>query len=219
MEQMKESRPRTFGLPTVQDRSGWRGNKWSDFCRAGPTSYRNLNVRPHARVVLDHFLFADVHLFPFSVVAPPSNRQGLWLRRSVPGIDFSCICADSAPFFVVAVRRNTRDRSQKRTRRVDALLGGLGSFLVPFALFPSQSFFDFPSLSGDGIQESIHVGGFEVESAQKSGNGRDNGWPCGLDSIRSHPSARRTPENWGRSRARTNLGPRGLLAPNNPTCR
>ena len=220
MERVKQTCPRTFGFPTVQDRSGWRRNKWSDFRRAGPTSHRSPNVRLQARVALDHFLFANVHLLPFSVVATPSDRHGLWLGRSAPGMDLSCICAGSAPFSVVAARRDLRHRSKKRTRRVDGLLGGVGSCLIPFALFPSQSFLDFLSFSGNRIQEVVHVGFFDFESAQERGDGgRDKGWPRGSDSIRSHPSARRTAESPGRSRVQTDLGPRGRLGSKNPTSR
>ena len=96
-----------------------------------------------------------------------------------------------------------RDLSQKRARRPDALLGGVGSCLVSFVLFPSQLFLDFSSLSGDGIQEVWHVGVFDMESVQKSvDGGRDNGWPRGGDSIHSRTSAQ---VHFGHGRPRTIL--------------
>ena len=51
-----------------------------------------------------------------------------------------------------------------------------------FAPFPSQSFLEFPSLYGGGIQEVVHVGVLDVESVEKSVDScRDGGEPRGLD--------------------------------------
>ena len=50
------------------------------------------------------------------------------------------------------------------------------------ALFPSQSFLEFPSLYSGGIQEVVHVGVLDVESVEKSVDScRDGGEPRGSD--------------------------------------
>lgn len=193
----------------MQDRCGWGGNKWSGLHSAGPAFHHSLNVGLQVQMALAHYLFANVCLFPFSIVVPPSNRHGLWLGRSVPGMDLSRICVGPAPFSVVAAGRHMRHWSQKRTRRADALLGDVDSCLVPFAFFSFQSFLEFPSLASNGIQEVGHVGVFDVddvELVQRSvDGGRDDGWPRGRGS--SHDLANTRPGSaWGHERPGELLG-------------
>jgi hypothetical protein len=100
----------------------------------------------------------------------------------------------------------------RRAYRFADVLGRVGTRLVLFALFPSQSLLDFPSPSGNGIKEVVHVGVFGVELAQKSvDGGRDNGWPRGSDSIHTRASARVKPTRY--LRAQDDSPPPGAVSP------
>ena len=108
-------------------------------------------------------LFVDVYLSPLEVVVVVSTSwHRLRLSGLVPRTDLRYVCAGSTPFCVVAARCDTRLWPQKRTRRIISLPSAIGPFSVSFVPFPFQSVLEFPSLSGEGIHEFVHVGVFGV---------------------------------------------------------
>ena len=141
-----------------------------------PTTASMFDPR-HEKAWTTTTFFTDVYHFPFSVVIPVTGGDSEWgdwfLGWTYCVSALTLLPPPSWPLTVM------RHQAQKQTQQADTLLGGVGACLVLFALFPSQTFLDLPSLSSDGIQGVVHVGAFDVESTQKSVDGGcDNGWTC-----------------------------------------
>ena len=84
----------------------------------------------------------------------------------IPRMVLPYVCAGSVPFSVVTACYDMRVWSQKRTRRVGALPGGVGLRSARLVFLPSQPVPEFPPFFRERIEHVVRGGVFGVESEQ-----------------------------------------------------